>query len=48
MLAALNLTFWPFLTFSSVKVPENRKSKVTKIVERAVFDLLKSVKIDFT
>ena len=41
-----NLIFWEFLTFPSVKFFQKWKFKARKIVKTAVFDLLKSAKID--
>ena len=42
------LHFWEFVTLSSVKCFQKSKFKTSEMVEMAVFDLLKSAKIDFT
>ena len=42
------LNFWELLTFLSVKFFQKLKFKAYNIVKMAVFDLLKSDKIDFT
>ena len=41
------MNFWAILTFSSVKFFRKLRFKASKIVKTAVFDLLKSAKIDF-
>ena len=46
ILAALNFEFLELLTFSHVKFFQ--KIKASNMVKTAIFDLLKSTKIDFT
>ena len=46
ILAALNLVFWEFLTFFSVKFFLKSKFKASIMVKTAVFAFLKSAKID--
>ena len=42
------LNFWKLLTLLSVKCFQKSNFKASKIIKTAVFDLLKSTKIDFT
>ena len=42
------LNFWESLTFSKVKFSQKLKFNTSKAVKMAIFDLLKSAKIDFT
>jgi len=47
ILSALTFAFLEFFIFSSVQFFQTSKFKVSKIVKKTVFDLLKSAKIDF-
>jgi len=49
IVAALNvLVFGIFFDMFKCEIPKNQNSKASKVVKMAVFELLKSAKIDFT
>ena len=48
ILKPLNCDFWKNFTLEMSKVPKNTKFRAAEMVKMAVFDILKTDKIDFT